>query len=102
MWTSIYILVAIAGWRVWHRGRAGAAMRLWWVQLVLNLAWSPVFFGMHAVAMALVVVIAMLVSIVLFIASSWKLDRPAALLFVPYGCWVAFALCLNAAIVWLN
>ena len=57
-WTVLYVLIAIAGWRVWLRDRAGSLMKLWWLQLVLNFLWSPVFFGMELIGPALVVVLA--------------------------------------------
>ena len=101
-WTTLYVLIAIAGWRVWLRDRAGSLMKLWWLQLALNFLWSPVFFGLQLIAPALLVVAAMLVSILAFIGIAWQRDRLAALLFVPYAAWVAFATLLNAAIWQLN
>jgi benzodiazapine receptor len=44
VWTVLYVLVAVTGWRVWQRDRGGSPMKLWWTQLVLNFLWSPVFF----------------------------------------------------------
>jgi benzodiazapine receptor len=101
-WTVLYILIGIAGWRTWEYNRSGRAMKLWWTQLLLNFLWSPVFFTLHSIGGALVVVSLMLLSILAFIAVSWNRDRAAALLFVPYAAWVAFATTLNAAIWWLN
>ena len=46
-WTVLYILIAIAGWRTWHRDRNGLPMKLWWAQLAFNFLWSPVFFVAH-------------------------------------------------------
>jgi tryptophan-rich sensory protein len=77
-------------------------MRLWWAQLVLNFAWSPVFFAAHQIGLALVVILLLLAAILAFIASAWRKDRPAAWLFVPYAAWVAFASALNGAILALN
>lgn len=101
-WTTLYILIAIAGWRTYERKPRGNAMQLWWAQMVLNFAWSPAFFTMHSIGLALVVVAAMLLAILGFIALTWNRDRPSALLFVPYAAWVSFATALNAAIWWLN
>lgn len=102
VWTILYVLVAIAGWRIWQRERDGRAMKLWWLQLVLNFLWSPVFFGLERTGSALVVILALLAAILAFIAAAWKLDRPSAWLFAPYAAWVAFASLLNAAIWSLN
>ena len=101
-WSLLYVLIAIAGARTWLAERSGRAMRLWFAQLVFNFAWSPAFFGWQDPAAALVIVIALLVSVAAFILVSWRRDRLSATLFLPYLSWVAFATALNAAIVLMN
>jgi benzodiazapine receptor len=101
-WTALYILIALAGWRVWNFDKRSRSMKLWFGQMALNFAWSPLFFGAHLVGIALIVSLLMLASILLFIKETWALDRPAALMFAPYAAWVAFASTLNAAILKLN
>jgi tryptophan-rich sensory protein len=101
-WTTLYVLIAVAGWRIWLRDRAGPAMKLWWVQLALNFLWSPTFFAAHQIGAAFAVILAMLAAILGFIAMAWPRDRTAALLFTPYALWVAFASTLNGAILVLN
>jgi benzodiazapine receptor len=101
-WTTLYVLIAIAGARSFARDRGSPAMKAWWAQLAFNFLWSPVFFTLHAVGAALVVVVAMLVSILAFILLTRRVDLLSALLFVPYLLWVSFATALNAAILWLN
>lgn len=64
--------------------------------------WSPIFFRAHDIGLALTIILALLAAILLFIMLSWRRDRLAALLFVPYAAWVAFASILNAAIWRLN
>jgi tryptophan-rich sensory protein len=102
VWTALYVLIGIAGWRTWRRDRSGWPMRLWWTQLVLNFAWSPVFFTLHQIGAALAIVLALFAAIVAFIVTARKLDRTAAWLFVPYAAWVAFASLLNGSILALN
>ncbi|MEO3386196.1 TspO/MBR family protein [Mesorhizobium sp. CAU 1741] len=102
VWTALYILVAIAGWRVWSRKATGGAMTVWWLQLGLNFLWSPVFFTLHATGVALAVILALLAAILAFILITWTRDRVAAFLFLPYAAWVAFATLLNFAIFQLN
>jgi benzodiazapine receptor len=102
VWTVLYILVGIAGWLVWTRARAGAAMKLWWVQLGLNFLWSPVFFGLHRIDVALVIIGLMLLAIWGFVALTARRLPSAAALFVPYGLWVSFATVLNATFWLLN
>jgi tryptophan-rich sensory protein len=75
VWTVLYVLIAIAGWRVRRIAPSGTAMKLWWLQLVLNFLWSPVFFGLQQIALALVVIVALLVTILAFVAATWNLDR---------------------------
>jgi len=106
VWTALYVLIAIAGWRI-GSDRSGAradalALGLWWLQLGLNFLWSPVFFGAHRIDIALALIALLLVSLLGFIAIAWPRDRVAALLFAPYALWVAFATALNAAFYWMN
>jgi benzodiazapine receptor len=102
VWTVLYVLIAVAGWRTFDRDRRGWPMRLWWAQLALNFLWSPVFFAAHRIGLALGVILLLFAAILAFIAAAWRQDRIAALLFVPYGAWVAFASVLNGAIWRLN
>ncbi len=101
-WTVLYVLIAVAGWRIWRRERHGWPMKLWWAQLGLNFLWSPVFFGAHQIGAAFLVILLMLAAILAFIAVAWRQDRVAAWLFVPYAAWVAFASVLNGSIWALN
>ena len=101
-WTILYVLIAVAGWRTWLREPAGAAMKIWVVQLVLNFCWSPTFFGAKLMGPALLVILALLATIVLFIVKVWNRDRASGWLFVPYAAWVAFATLLNASLLLLN
>jgi tryptophan-rich sensory protein len=77
-------------------------MQLWWVQLVLNFAWTPTFFVAHQISAALLVILLLLAAVIAFIVASWRADRVAAALFLPYAAWVAFASVLNASIAVLN
>lgn len=101
-WLAIYVCIAVAGWLVWRRDRGGWAIKLWGLQLALNFLWSPIFFAAHWIGLALAVIAALLEIIAGFIAATWRTQRHAALLFVPYAAWVAFATALNAQIVALN
>jgi translocator protein len=102
VWTILYVLIAVAGWRVFASVGGGPALAVWIAALALNFLWSPVFFGLRRPAAALVVVLALLAVIAVFVVLAWPVDRVAALLFLPYAAWVAFATALNAAIVRLN
>jgi translocator protein len=99
VWTTLYIMLAVAAWLVWLRK---GSLVLFYVQLALNFAWSLLFFGLHSPAMALVDIVAMWVAILLTLLAFWKVDRRAGWLMVPYLAWVSFAGVLNASIWWLN
>jgi tryptophan-rich sensory protein len=101
-WTILYILIAIAGWLVWRQDPYGLPTGLWVLQLALNFKWSPVFFSAHRIGSALVVILLLLATIVLFVLFAWPGAPIAAVLFLPYLGWVAFASLLNAAIWRLN
>jgi translocator protein len=101
-WTVLYVLIAIAGWRTFQQQPRGLAMGLWYAQLALNFAWSPTMFTLHAIALALIVIVAMLTTIIAFIVVQWPRDRIAACLFLPYAAWAGFATALNFAVWQLN
>jgi len=102
VWTFLYICIAIAGWRIWNRSPDSRAMKIWIGQLVLNWLWSPVFFTLHLLWPAAVVILTIAALIVWFIVEAGKKDRIAAVLFVPYLAWVSFASLLNISIAILN
>jgi tryptophan-rich sensory protein len=60
VWSVLYVLIAVAGWRTFERERSGRSMRLWWAQLGLNFLWSPVFFSTHQIGAALLVILLLL------------------------------------------
>ncbi|MBL0163345.1 MAG: tryptophan-rich sensory protein [Xanthomonadales bacterium] len=101
-WTLLYILMAIAAWRVYRVDGFRLAIGLWLVQLVVNAAWSPLFFGMHRADLALLDIIVLDILVIATIAVFLRKDRIAAWLMLPYLGWIAFATTLNAAIWQLN
>jgi translocator protein len=102
VWTILYVLIALAGWRIWRAAPRSRAMMLWIAQMVLNWLWSPTFFGAEAPWFAFAVIIALLAVIIAFMGSAWRHDRLAVLLFAPYASWVAFATVLNGSIAVMN
>lgn len=102
VWTILYVLIAVAGWRTFERNRGSWPMKLWWGQLALNFLWSPVFFAAQRIGLALIVILLLLAAILAFIIVVWRQDRAAAWLFAPYAAWVFFASGLNGAIWLLN
>ena len=102
-WTIVYVLIAVAGWRTYLQDDATALpMQLWFAQIMLNFAWSPVFFTLHYMTLALAIILTLLAVIVSFVWVQWRENRLAAALFIPYMAWVAFASLLNHSIYRLN
>jgi translocator protein len=102
VWTALYFMIGVAGWRIYLKQPSGKAIKIWWVALALNFLWSPTFFGAQQLGIALVVILALLASILAFIVISRPTDRPASLLFIPYAAWVGFATLLNGSLFMLN
>ena len=102
VWSVLYVMIGIAGARTWARGPSSAAMVAWFVQMALNFVWTPVFFTARRPDVALIVIAALLMAILAFVALTWRRDRLSSLLFVPYAAWVAFAAVLNFEIWRLN
>lgn len=98
VWTTLYLLMGIAGYFLWQE-RNTRALKLYWLQLVLNALWTPLFFGLHAPVVALLdlVILDILVAILIGVSS-----KRAAVLLIPYLLWISFATYLNLMIVLLN
>lgn len=103
VWTLLYILMAVAAWRVWRvAGLCSPALRAWGLQLALNAAWTPLFFGLGWRGVALLEMIALWVAILVTIVRFRPHSRAAASMLLPYLAWVSFALVLNGGFWWLN
>ncbi|MFM9938284.1 MAG: TspO/MBR family protein [Hyphomicrobiaceae bacterium] len=102
VWTTLYVMIAIAGWLVWTRGPRWPALGFWSGGLLLNAMWSWLFFGRQNIGLALVDIAVMWLSIVLFLVVTRQANRSAFWLFVPYFVWVSYAAALNLRIWTLN
>lgn len=105
VWTTLYLLMGVALYLVWRDRNASwrsVALALFAVQLVLNAAWTLVFFGQQWPLGGLAVILALVAAILGTIAAFARVDRRAAALLVPYLLWVAFATALNFEIWRLN
>ena len=102
VWAVLYAMIAIAGWRTWMRASDSGLMILWFAQLALNLTWSPVFFTYHWMLLAAFIIVLMVFLTLGFIVKSWKVDRSAALLMLPYLAWISFAAILDVSLWWIN
>ncbi|WP_102961360.1 TspO/MBR family protein [Mangrovicella endophytica] len=99
IWTVLYVMIAVSGWLVYNRvGLATWPFTAFAVQLVLNAAWSPLFFGIRRPALALVDILLLWCAIVWTIVLFAGVSAVAAWLLVPYLVWVSIAAALNLSV----
>ena len=102
VWTTLYIAMAVAAWRVHRVTGWGRELWLWLAQLVVNAFWTPLFFGMHRIDLALADIVLLDVLVLATIFAFLRRDRIAGWLLVPYLAWISFATALTFAIWRLN
>ena len=101
-WTLLYALMAIAAWLIWKHDGWRRPLRLYFVQLLLNAAWTPIFFGAHQLGWALVEIVALWIAILLTLLNFHRANKTAGWLLVPYLAWVTFAAFLNFTLWRMN
>ena len=105
VWTTLYLLMAIAAWLVWRKAGIAAAvipLAFFVLQLVLNTAWSWLFFGRHTLGGAFLELLALWIAILITLVLFWRVVPLSGILLVPYLAWVSFAGVLNGTIWRLN
>lgn len=104
VWTVLYALIGVAAWLVHRRGGPGTtgALGLWGGQLVLNAAWTPIFFGLRAPGPALAEIAVLWVAVVATTIAFLARRTAAGALMLPYLAWTTFAAALNFEIWRLN
>jgi benzodiazapine receptor len=101
VWTTLFALMGVALYLVWKQ-RNRKALYIFGAQLVLNILWSVIFFGLHSPMWAFVEIVILWLMILWTILTFYKINKVAAYLLVPYILWVSFASVLNFAIWRLN
>ena len=104
-WITLYVMMAVAGWRVWLRPENSLrrmAMVAFAIQLMLNLIWSFIFFGAKSPGFAAIEIVLLWISILITLLLFWRIDRFAGWMMCPYVLWVSFAIYLNISIVLRN
>ncbi|MEJ2704532.1 MAG: tryptophan-rich sensory protein [Sedimentisphaerales bacterium] len=106
VWPVLYVMMGISAFLVWNmdinRQQLKVALGVFALQLILNGLWTPIFFGLHLIGLALIEIVMMWAAILLTIFTFWRVSKPAALLLLPYILWVSFAVVLNASLFLLN
>ena len=72
------------------------------IQMILNILWTPAFFGLKNPALALAVIILLDIAVLMTIVSFYKISKPAGVILIPYFIWITFATYLNLGILILN
>lgn len=102
VWTILYALMGIALYLLWKNKKPTKLLNLFYLQLILNGVWTPIFFGAHNISLALVDILALWTLILILIFKAWNLDKRISLLLLPYLAWVSFAALLNFSLWQLN
>lgn len=106
VWTALYALIGLSFSLVWHKAKLGPekkrALTLFVIQLVLNLAWTPIFFGAQQILAGLAIIVLMAVMIYLTMRAFKKLVPMTFWLLLPYLLWVCYATYLTAGNFVLN
>lgn len=97
-WTTLYILMSIAGARVVNTPGAGIPLAFWAVQIAVNTLWTPVFFGLRNMKAGMVIIVFLWISVAGTMISLFQVDTLAGLMFVPYLVWVSVASALNYSV----
>lgn len=99
VWTTLFLLMGVALYLVWQKKKIS---KWFWIQLLLNILWSVLFFGLKRPDWAFLEIMVLWIAILKTILEFGKVDKRAARLLLPYLLWVSFASILNLAVARLN
>ena len=102
VWTTLYILMAIAIWKIWINSFDLKILKLYFIHLFFNGTWSIAFFGFHQIGIALINLFIILFFIVLLMKKYFNRDKISFYLMLPYLTWSGYAFILNSSILSLN
>ena len=98
VWTTLYIFMSIAIWKVWISYFDKKILKIYFLHLFFNATWSVVFFGLHQIGLALINLIIILYFIIILMKIYLKKNKISFYLMIPYFLWSSFALILNFSI----
>ena len=103
VWTTLYIMMTLAIWFFWHsKKRDVNTIYIYFIHIVFNATWSIVFFGLHQIFFALVVLVILITLIIILIIRFKRVNFVSYYLMIPYLLWCLYALFLNYNLMVLN
>ena len=103
VWTTLYLMMTIAIWFFWHsRNREMNTIYIYFIHIVFNATWSIVFFGLHQILLALIVLIGLILIIIILMLRFKRVNIVSYYLMIPYLLWCCYALVLNFSLFLLN
>jgi tryptophan-rich sensory protein len=103
VWTALYLMMTLAIWFFWHsKNRDMNTIYIYFIHIVFNTTWSIVFFGLHQILFALIVLLILIFLIVILIIRFKRVNLTSYYLMIPYLLWTLYALFLNFNLLILN
>ena len=103
VWTTLYVMMTLAIWFFWHtKNRDINTVYIYFIHIVFNTTWSIVFFGLHQIFLALIVLMILIVLIIILILKFKRVNYVSSYLMIPYLLWSCYALFLNLNLYILN
>ena len=103
IWTTLYLMMTLAIWFFWHsKNRDMDTIYIYFIHIVFNTTWSIVFFGLHQIFLALIVLLILIFLIIILILRFKRVNLVSYYLMIPYLLWTTFALFLNLNLLILN
>jgi len=103
VWTTLYLMMTLAIWFFWHsKNRDMNTIYIYFIHIVFNTTWSIVFFGLHQILFALIVLLALIFLIIILIIRFKRVNLVSYYLMIPYLLWTLYALFLNFNLLILN
>ena len=102
VWTTLYIMMSIAIWKIWTNSFDSKLLKLYFIHLFFNGTWSIIFFGFHQIGLALINLVIIIIFIIMLMKKYLIRNKLSFYLMIPYFLWSSYALVLNSSIFLLN
>ena len=103
VWTTLYLMMTLAIWFFWHsKNRDINTVYIYFIHIFFNATWSIVFFGLHQILLALIILMILIGLIIILILRFKRVNYVCAYLMIPYLLWSCYALFLNFNLLLLN